>query len=588
MRITKITVGLFPRSIRDMLKRVPKLTGFYRRLLIKNNLIREVVSVSQQTKRYHQYLAEIDGNQSSKWKEDGDIFDILVCIENFDEKALSLTLKSIVKINNRRESHTYILCNDGLVKEVQDFIQKSGSVYTTLSVISPELIVKNALNINKALFFIRCGDSLNENVFRIFSDHESFSANIIYSDVDTLNIFGVRENPLFFPDWNPDLQMSTRYICTGFLVKSSQDFLKSFNCVVDFSMAADLISEQYLLNDCLLVDHISQISVHKYYDDASKQSKALSSTLHSLVSKVAVVEYDDTFNIFKYTWHIKDEPLVSLIVPTKNAKHLVETLINSILTKTTYKNYEIILVDNNSDDIDSLQYFEELSNSGKIKLLKYPFPFNYSAINNYAVNFAKGQIIGFINNDIEVIEPAWLEILVSNVCRKDIGCVGAKLLYPNGLIQHAGVVMGYGGGAGHAHKYFSRNSPGYLKRIVATNNFSAVTAACMLVKKIDFLKVGGFNAEDLTVAFNDVDLCLKVLSLGKRNLYCADAVLYHHESISRGEDNTIEKQLRFNAEVCYIQNVWKDIIKNDPAYNVNLTLKFEDFTVLNNDEVVRL
>jgi O-antigen biosynthesis protein len=588
LKITKITVGLFPRPIRDMLKRVPKLTAFYRRLLIKNNLIREVVSVSQQTKRYHQYLAEINEHQSTKWKDDGDSFDILVCIEKFDGKALSLTLKSIVQTNNRKESQTYILCSDGLVKEVKDFIQKSEYACTTLSVISPGLIVKNALNIDKALFFIRCGDSLNENVFRIFSDHESFSAKIIYSDVDTLNIFGVRENPLFFPDWNPDLQMSTRYICTGFLVKSSEDFLNSFHRIVDFSTAADWISEQYILNENLIIDHISQISVHKYHEDASKESKTLSSTLHSLVSKVAVVDYDDNFNIFKYTWHIKGEPLVSLIIPTKNAKNLVEVLINSILAKTTYNNYEIILVDNNSDDVDSLRYFEELSNSGKVRLLKYPFPFNYSAINNYAVTFAKGQIIGFINNDIEVIEPAWLEIMVSNVCRKDIGCVGAKLLYPNGLIQHAGVVMGYGGGAGHAHKYFPRNSRGYLKRLVATNNFSAVTAACMLVKKIDFIEVGGFNEKDLTVAFNDVDLCLKVLGLGKRNLYCADAVLYHHESISRGEDNTIEKQLRFNAEVCYIQNVWKDIIKNDPAYNVNLTLKFENFTVLNNDEVVRL
>ncbi|MFT6989962.1 MAG: glycosyltransferase involved in cell wall biosynthesis, partial [Paraglaciecola sp.] len=181
------------------------------------------------------------------------------------------------------------------------------------------------------------------------------------------------------------------------------------------------------------------------------------------------------------------KPLVSLIIPTKSAKSLVQTCINSIVSKTTYAHYEILLIDNNSDDPEALEYFESLQKSqSNIKMLKYPYLFNYSAINNFAVKQAKGEIIGLINNDVEVISPNWLGDMVRHTQREDIGCVGAKLLYPVNRIQHAGVVLGYGGGSGHARKYFPRYHSGYLHRLVATNNFSAVTAACLLVKKSDY------------------------------------------------------------------------------------------------------
>jgi GT2 family glycosyltransferase len=169
--------------------------------------------------------------------------------------------------------------------------------------------------------------------------------------------------------------------------------------------------------------------------------------------------------------------------------------------------------------------------------------------------------------------------MVAHVQRADIGCVGAKLLYPDDKIQHAGVVLGYGGGAGHAHKYFPRFHPGYLNRLVATHNFSAVTAACLLVKKCDYDAVNGLNERDLTVAFNDVDFCLKVLKLGRRNLYCAEAELYHHESVSRGYEDTKEKQQRFQSELNYLQTQWRVYITLDPAYNPNLTLRRENFSI---------
>ena len=277
---------------------------------------------------------------------------------------------------------------------------------------------------------------------------------------------------------------------------------------------------------------------------------------------------------------------MSLIIPTKNGKELVKACIESILEKTTYKNFEIILVDNNSDEPESLAYFSELGQHPKITLLKYPHPFNYSAINNFAVSHCNGEVVGLVNNDIEVISPTWLDYMVGHVMRDDIGCVGAKLLYSDGRVQHAGVVMGYGGGAGHAHKYFPRYHPGYLNRLIASNNFSAVTAACLLVKRTHYEAVKGLNEKDLTVAFNDVDFCLKVLELGVRNLYCAEAELYHHESVSRGLDVSKEKMARFNSELAYLKAHWGHVIAHDPAYNPNLTLRHENFAI--KDEKERL
>ncbi len=177
-----------------------------------------------------------------------------------------------------------------------------------------------------------------------------------------------------------------------------------------------------------------------------------------------------------------------------------------------------------------------------------------------------------------MIDTHWLENMVSHVSRDDIGCVGAKLLYGNGHIQHAGTVLGYGGGAGHAYKYFPRYHPGYIKRLLATHNYSAVTAACLLVKKADYEAVNGLNEHDLAVAFNDVDFCLKVKELGKRNLYCAETELYHYESVSRGLDIEPEKHQRFQKELRYLKKKWSKVIAHDPAYSPNLTLKRENFS----------
>jgi GT2 family glycosyltransferase len=296
-------------------------------------------------------------------------------------------------------------------------------------------------------------------------------------------------------------------------------------------------------------------------------------------------EIDKERKLNRLLWK-STNPLVSLIIPTKNGKALVKACIESILEKTTYPNYEILLIDNGSDEQESIEYFKYLDTLEKVTVLKYPAPFNYSAINNFGVKHANGSILGLVNNDIEVISPDWLTYMVGHAERESIGCVGAKLLYSDTRIQHAGVVLGYGGGAGHAHKNFPRFHSGYLNRINATSNYSAVTAACLLVKKSLFDEVGGLNERDLSVAFNDVDFCLKVKELGVQNVYCAEAELFHHESVSRGLDISPEKAARFNKELGYLRSTWASYIDHDPAYSPNLTLKRENFSIKTIEELV--
>ncbi|TOK94540.1 hypothetical protein CGI07_23115 [Vibrio parahaemolyticus] len=225
-----------------------------------------------------------------------------------------------------------------------------------------------------------------------------------------------------------------------------------------------------------------------------------------------------------------------------------------------------------------MAYFKQLSRDKRILLLSYDKPFNYSAINNYAIEYAQGSIVVLLNNDVEVISPDWLSEMVSLCSRDEVGCVGAKLYYPNDTLQHAGVILGLGGVAGHSHKYFDKDQDGYFKRLKIRQNLSAVTAACLAVRKDVYNQVNGLNEEDLTVAFNDVDFCLKVQAAGYKNVWTPYAELYHHESISRGTEDTPEKRARFASEVDYMKRTWNSELRNDPYYHPLLTRDREDFS----------
>jgi len=222
-----------------------------------------------------------------------------------------------------------------------------------------------------------------------------------------------------------------------------------------------------------------------------------------------------------------------------------------------------------------------------VRILGYPGPFNYSAINNFATKYATHDIIAFINNDIEVIDREWLREMVSHVIRPEIGAVGAKLFYHDDTIQHGGTIIGLGGVAGHAFRYFDREDAGYLHRLQLTQNLSAVTAACMLLRKAVFNEVGGFDPVNLPVAYNDVDLCLRIREHGYWNVWTPFARLYHHESGSRPSDYSPERLSKYRLEMNYLKSRWKDIIRHDPCYNPNLTLDTEDFALAYPPRVIR-
>lgn len=418
----------------------------------------------------------------------------------------------------------------------------------------------------------------------------------IYSDEDKLDEQGNRLDPHFKSDWNLDLLYSQNYVShLGVYKADIINKIGGFRLGYEGSQDYDL-----LLRYSREIDHANIVHIPKilYHWRMVKGSTALASGEKSYTTEAGIKALQDHFkvlnkdvqveqgkhaNIYKVNWPCvndnKEEPLVSLIMPTYNGYEITKQAIDSIIDKSTYSNYEILLVDNNSDDETALAYFDEINNHDKIRVLRYPHPFNYSAINNFAAKQAKGEIIGLINNDVEVINPEWLTEMVSHAQREDIGCVGAMLYFDNDTIQHAGVIMGIGGVAGHSHKHFKRDSHGYFSRLNIVQNLSAVTAACLLVKKTIFEQVNGLNEKDLTVAFNDVDFCLKVQAAGYRNLWTPYAELYHYESISRGAEDNPEKIARFNKEVDYMKATWATDKKPDPCYSPNLSLIREDFSV---------
>lgn len=417
------------------------------------------------------------------------------------------------------------------------------------------------------------------------------SAQFFYSDEDKIDENGLRFAPHFKPDWNRDLFYSHNYI-THFAVikKSLVDLIGGFNEGVEGSQDYDLFLRAISHLDDSQIIHIPHIL---YHWRAISGSTALSSAekdytnsaglkaLQNYFSKIntdVVVMPHNLNNCYRVFWPIPNPaPLVSLIIPTRDHLELLERCVKTILECTSYRFFEVIIVNNQSSCLKTISYLERIKKVEQVRVINYDHPFNFSAINNFAVSHARGSIIGLINNDIEVLSADWLEEMVRQVCRSDIGCVGAKLYYPDMRIQHAGVVLGIGGVAGHSHKFFRQHHHGYHSRLSLVQNYSAVTAATLLVRKSVYDEVGGMETA-LSVAFNDVDFCLKVLDAGYRNLWTPFAELIHHESVSRGYEDNPEKQARFQREVYYMKNKWGHHLNNDPCYNVNLTLTHEDFS----------
>ncbi|MFK4567202.1 glycosyltransferase family 2 protein [Enterococcus sp. UD-01] len=422
--------------------------------------------------------------------------------------------------------------------------------------------------------------------------NENPELDLLYSDEDKIDMDGNRSDPSFKPDWSPDLLLGTNYIShLGVYRKTILEEIGGFRKGYEGSQDYDLVLRFTEKTTAERIKHIPKVLYHwrmlptsTAVDQSSKGyafEAGLKAVQDALVRRgiKGYATHGRANGLYDVYYEVEKEELVSIIIPTKNGYKDIQRCVSSILEKTTYQNYEIIIADNGSTD-EKMQelyasYQEQLND--RFRVLTIDIPFNFSKINNIAAKSAQGKYLLFLNNDTEVINGDWLKLMVSFGQQERIGCVGAKLLYPNNTIQHAGVILGLGGVAGHGHYGYPHGDLGYFGKLALNVDYLAVTAACLLMKKADFEAVSGFD-EEFTVAFNDVDLCLKVKALGRDNVWLHEAELYHFESQTRGYDDKGKKKKRFEKEKAMMENKWASLIADDPFYNPNLTRDIPNFS----------
>ena len=423
-------------------------------------------------------------------------------------------------------------------------------------------------------------DALFEIAIRLEANPD---IDVFYTDEDKVSTdLSEHFQPHFKPDFNLDLLRSNNYICHFFVVRreiaektgglrpeynGAQDYDYIFRCT---EMAGKIV-------------HIPRVLYHWRVHSASTADNPASKLYAYEAGKKAIegnlarcgeegtVTLRSDYGFYDVDYKLQGTPLVSILIPNKDQADTLRTCLESI-KKCMYPSYEILIIENNSTEEATFSYYKELEAQG-IRVLKYPKQgFNYSAINNFGVKEAKGEYLLFLNNDMEIITPDFMEKMVSNLQRPQIGAVGAKLYYPDNTVQHAGIIIGIGGIAGHAFLGLARGRSGYLHKASLQMNVSAVTAACMMMKKEVFEEVGGFE-EELSVAFNDVDLCLRIGKAGYKIVYNPHVELYHYESKSRGAEDDEKKVRRFQSEIEFMRSRWIGLLKaGDPCYNPNLTL----------------
>jgi glycosyltransferase involved in cell wall biosynthesis len=416
---------------------------------------------------------------------------------------------------------------------------------------------------------------------------------LIYSDEDKIDTVNRRFDPYFKCNWNLDLFYSHNMF--SHLGVYRTDLL---NDVGGFRLGMEGSQDYDLVLRCIerirpnQIHHIPRVLYHWRMHAGSTAQSVETKPYAMLAGESSLNEHfqrrkiDAKVELIGHGYRVRYSlpaipPLVSLIIPTRDKLQLIQACVESIITKTTYPNYEILIIDNGSVDIATLEYFNSLKADSRIRVVRDDQPFNYSALNNAASKLTHGEILGLINNDIEVISPEWLSEMVGIALQPGIGSVGARLWYPDLTLQHGGVILGLGASrvAGHAHHQLPKRHYGYFGRASLTNSFSAVSAACLVIQKAIYEEIGGMNEVDLPVSFNDVDFCLRLHEKGYRNVWTPYAELYHYESASRGHENTPEKQARFNQEVQYMKQRWGDILLRDPCYSPNLTLDHADFSL---------
>lgn len=419
-------------------------------------------------------------------------------------------------------------------------------------------------------------------------------ADFIYTDEATFektinNIITAH----FKPDYGLDTLRGNNYIChfsvfSKKLLEKAGRFRKEF----DGSQDHDLILR--LTEQAEKIVHIQKILYYwrshpaSVAADINSKTYAIEAGKKAVLESIhrsgmeAVVESSKAFpTIYRIKYKLKKLPLVSIIIPNKNHEKDIKRCITSILELSTYNNYEILIVDNGTTDKKTLEYYDYIKENKQVRLLHWDKDFNYSAINNYAVSFANGEILILLNSDTKIITSQWIEEMLMYIQRDDVGAVGAKLYYEDNTIQHAGVVIGLGADrvAGHIHYKQPKENLGYMGRLYYAQNLSAVTAACMMIKKSLYIELHGLD-ENFKVAFNDIDLCMRIREKEYLIVFTPYAELYHYESKTRGLEDSKEKQERFQKEVLLFHKKWNDFIqKGDSYYNPNFSLDRDDFTI---------
>ena len=436
--------------------------------------------------------------------------------------------------------------------------------------------------------FVRPGSALAEHaLYWIASEAVTHHrARLIYSDHDHFSEKGRRIDPMFKPDWSPELLRSTNYIGWSGAVRA--DALVQAGGLSLAGLRAqdshDLllrIGERFHAES---VRHISAVLWHMPVSQRDRRGAAHSETspvaAHLTRVGVAATVEEPFPGHYRVRYRLPSEPpLISIVVPTRDALMHLSACVESVLGVSSYRNVELIVVDNQSVEPQTLAYLKDLAGKPRVRVIRYARPFNYSAINNYAANQANGEVLCLLNNDTEVISPDWMEEMLGHLIQDRVGIVGAKLYFSDGRVQHAGVTVGPGGCANNLHALIERDAPGYCGRAKLAQDLSAVTGACLMTWRSLYMQLGGLNERHLPVAFSDVDYCLRVREMGYRVVWTPYAELYHHESVSRGADDNPAKVARARREVAYMRKSWRHLMRHDLFYNQNLSYERPDFSL---------
>ena len=435
-------------------------------------------------------------------------------------------------------------------------------------------------------------DELSEHaLYMVVEELNAFpESDLIYSDEDKLDRHRQRVVPHLKPDWNPDLFYSYNIVShlgvyRTSLVKQLRGFRQGYEGSQDYDLAlrvVEQIPEHRIRHIPYVLYHWREVpgSVARAVGSPADEAARNALRAHFRRTGINATVTKGYGNFHRVSYPILDElPLVSVIVATRDHIELLRQVVDGVLHQTDYQPLELIIVDNQSSEPATLQYLRELQTDARVRIIRYDAPFNFSAIQNLAAKEARGRILALLNNDIKIISSKWLAEMVGHAVRPEIGAVGAKLYYENETIQHAGIVLGLGGIAGHAHKHLPRQAAGYYARAQVVQNYSAVTGACLVLRHDVYDEVGGFNEVDLPIAFNDIDLCLRIQQNGYRILWTPYAELYHLESATRGPDSGLDKSPRFMREQEFMKSKWGDRLVFDPCYSRNLTLNKEDFSL---------